>query len=51
MAPGDRPPHGAVPEVPGVLPPAADVPVVDPGASHHQDRLLLHHLGVRERGK
>ena len=51
VALGDRPPHRAAPAVPGGLPPAADVPVVDPGAAHRQDRVLLHHLGVREGGK
>lgn len=25
--------------------------MVDPGAAHHQDRLVVHHLGDRERGK
>ena len=51
LALGDRPPHSAASVVPGGLLPAADVPVVDPGAAHHQDHVLLHHLGVREGGR
>lgn len=51
MALGDRPPHSAASVVPGGLLPAADVPVVDTGAAHHQDHVLLHHLGAREGGK
>lgn len=51
VALGDRPPHGAAPAVPGGLPPAADILMVDPGAAHRQDRVLLHHLGVCEGGK
>lgn len=50
---GDRPPHSAASTnwtSAGLLP-AADVPVVDPGAAHHQDHVLLHHLGVHEGGK
>ena len=51
LALGDRPPHSAASAVPGGLLPAADVPVVDTEAAHHQDHVLLHHLGVREGGK
>ena len=50
MASGGGPSHGAVPQVPGVLPQAAAVHLVAPGDPHHQDRLLLHPPGHRERG-
>ena len=41
----------ALPQVPGVRAAAAAPHLVATGAPHHQDRLLLHHLGLRQRGE
>lgn len=51
MAPGDWPPHCALPKILGVFSQVAGVYVVDLGAAHHQNRLIVHYLGYCERGK
>lgn len=51
MASGGGASDGAVPEVPGLCAEAAALHLVAAGASHHQDRLLLHHLGLSQRGE
>lgn len=51
MASGGGASDGAVPEVPGVRAEAAALHLVAAGASHHQDRLVLHHLGLSQRGE
>lgn len=50
MAPGGRPPNCALPQVPGVFPQTAAVHLVAAGNSHHQDCVLLHCHGLRQRG-
>ena len=50
MAPCGRPPDCALPQVPGVLPQTAAVHLVAAGDPHNQDRSLLHHSGLCQRG-
>lgn len=50
MAPGGRPPHRAIPQVPGVLPQTAALHLVAAGDPHHQDCVLLHCPGLHQRG-
>lgn len=49
MAPGGRPSDCALPQVPGVFPQTAAVHLVAAGDPHHQDRVLLHRPGLRQR--
>lgn len=51
MESGSGAADGALPQVPGVRAAAAAPHLVAPGAPHHQDRLLLYHLGLSERGE
>lgn len=51
MAPGDGPADRAVPQVPTVCPSATAFYLVAFGASHHQDCVILHHLGFCQRGE
>ncbi len=51
MASGAGASDRAVPEAPGVRAEAAALHLVAAGASHHQDRLVLHHLGLGQRGE
>lgn len=51
MAPGDGPSDCAVPQVPAVCPSATALYLVASGASHHQDCVVLHHLGICQRGE
>lgn len=51
MAPGGRPPHSPLPQVPGVFPQAAAVCLVVVRDPHHQDRVVLHRHGLHQRGE
>lgn len=51
MAPGDGPSDRAVPQVPAVCPSDAAFHLVASGASHHQNCVILYHLGIGQRGE
>lgn len=51
MAPGDGPVDCAIPQVLAVCASAAALHLVASGASHHQDCVVLHHLGFCQRGE
>lgn len=51
MAPGGRPSHSPLPQVPGIFPQTAAVCLVVVRDPHHQDRIVLHRYGLCPRGK